>query len=345
MYEDRRNPESAALIAELTDHPLLSRMEEQRIARQLKYSRASAKVWAILLEGSVEGTPQGEFIRNAQRENDSAIESLTLLLFRANIKWALALVNKINRLEFDDRFQFACIGLFKAIQKYDPDRIVDGKNIRISTYATYWIRQSMQRGADRQERSIRIPSHVQEIVRTLGKKREAFYAMHNREPTEQELCSFAHVPLHVITDVQRIEVPLSLDMHMKTEGADNPLENIVGSDGESLEDLVVERAQKDSIRDAICAAITKMEAVEHFDERKKRVVATYQRHGMALRLRYRIGEAFDPTIEPCRTLEEVGELMLPKPVTRERVRQMQRAAVYWLRENVPELRLLLTDQE
>ncbi len=339
------SPEGHALLSQMTDVPILSKAEEQQLTRALKYSRKMAKFYRESVASATSSSDKGWY-HLALADAENAIQALSHHLFYANIKWALKLVNKNTRLEFMDRFQWAAMGLWHAIEKFDPDkRTESGEPIRFSTYATYWIRQAMQRGADADERLIRLPSHASELLKALARARSAFRRQNGCEPTVQELCAFAELDYdRVHTLVTVANQPLSLHWQYEEDenAGDNSLIETVHAGVDSLEEQYTDHAERESLREQVRLALDRMSDYHYFDERRRKTVYPLKRHAQILRLRFRIGEPPAPRgTEPLRTLEEAGALLSP-PITKERVRQLKRVATAWLLENEPGLRDLWT---
>jgi RNA polymerase primary sigma factor len=95
---------------------------------------------------------------------------------------AAEFARRTTHLDFDDLLQEGILGLIHAIKKFDPD-----KGYRLTTYATWWIRQSIQRAIDAKERTIRLPSYMASGLRELRKKRVRLRNSLGRPPTEREL--------------------------------------------------------------------------------------------------------------------------------------------------------------
>jgi RNA polymerase primary sigma factor len=110
--------------------------------------------------------------------SDRLVQSNTGLVGMTAAEFA----KRTTHLDFDDLFQEGILGLIHAIRKFDPD-----KGYRLTTYATWWIRQYIQRAIDSKERTIRLPSHMVSGLRELRKKRIRLRNSLGRPPTEREL--------------------------------------------------------------------------------------------------------------------------------------------------------------
>lgn len=197
-----------------------------------------------------------------------------------------------------DIIQEGNIGLIKAAEKYDGS-----KGFRFSTYATYWIRQSISRALGDQSRTIRIPSNVIELLNKIKKANTELTQTLNRKPTEEELAKYIGVELE--------KVQTALDMSQATTS----LDITVDDDGEtSMCDLIADKKVKNPLDKLIAEANSNV---------VKNILSTLSdKENKVLTLRFGIDR------EKGLTLEEVGQEM---GVTRERIRQIESKALRKLR--------------
>lgn len=342
-------PESPdALVQQLAATPLLNWDQERELTTTIYRQR---KLVEMLEEMIAEGGIPLDHAITLQHELDMASADLQASvdkMFAANVRLVLDYAGKVQRLEFSDQFQWGCVGLIRAITLYDPNRVDEttGRPIKFSTYATYWIMQFVQRGADSEESLIRLPVHVRDLLKRVNRAQLRYIQAHGEWPTLEELCSFTGEDIAKVRRAMSVaEMPLSIHTPYQVspeDGGFSTLENLILDQNPDPETAFVLVQRQNSIVDAVSAALNALE--EYVDPRTK--TKPYGRHAQVLRLRFRVNEEIAPEEEPVRTLEEVGRLMRdernPEGITRERTRQLQRVAVKWLQEHYPDMRGLLS---
>src|SRR5437762_2364309 len=252
-------------------------------------------------------TPQEE--RELARLKDEGDEAAKRKLIESNLRLVMSITRNYTRagVPLLDLIQEGNLGLIRAVEKFDYKL-----GFKLSTYATWWIRQAVTRALADQGRTIRLPVHVADQVRRLMRSRRQLAQKLNREPTEEELAKESGFPEQRVQElVDLVEDPVSL-------------ETPVG-DGESMYADLIEDVNSDRPDDTTAIKLRRTELAEAMlllNPRMRRVLA----------LRFGLDG------EHPQTLEQVGAGL---GITRERVRQLESRALRELRMVAPDLELYL----
>ncbi len=290
---------------------LLTADEEKDLGRKIKAGLV-AQVKLNSANGGLDFAERRKLQRIA-KDGEKAKDHMV----RANLRLVVSVARRYDRkeLQLADLIQEGNIGLMHAADKYDYE-----KGFKFSTYATWWIRQSMTRALADQGRNIRIPGHMMEIVNRVQRAERDLTAELGRLPTPEEVAARSSLTVEKLLDIMQLAIPTtSLDAPVGYNTDDLTVGDTIANTDENDPISLTERSQ---LREAV------EKTLKDLPEREQEIVA----------MRFGIGE-FDRIY----TLEEVADKM---KVTRERVRQIEQKTLARLRHphNSANLRAFLDEE-
>ena len=279
-------------LREAASVPLLTASEEVSLAKVMELGKAAEQQ---IEDGDVsaqERVARKIAVRKGQNARDRLIQ--------ANLRLVVSVAkNYMNRgIAFLDLIEEGNIGLMRAVEKFDYHR-----GFKFSTYATWWIRQGIQRAVADQARTIRLPVYIGEMINKVSRASTVLQQRLGREPTRAEVAEFVGLPEEEVQDILRVaQWPVSLETPLGEEEDVHLGDLIPDSQTVAPADAAHRQLLREEMEDLL----------DQLDHRERRV----------LELRY----GFEDGRE--RTLEEVGRVF---GVTRERIRQIEAQALLRLR--------------
>ena len=238
-----------------------------------------------------------KYLESIKDEADHAQQQL----IQSNLRLVVSIAKRYQGrgIPLPDLIQEGNLGLARAVEKFDH-RL----GLRFSTYATWWIRQSVTRALADQARTIRIPVHMTETLGRFDKIYHELLKTLGREPSEEEIAREMHVPLRRIRELVRLP-------YVATSLERPPSEDYETTLGEMVEDVFRPGPAEAATREMLKQEVRDL--LECLDPRERKVIE----------LRFGL---YDGQV---RTLEEVGRAL---GVTRERIRQLEARAIEKLRQ-------------
>jgi len=284
-------------LNEIGQVPLLTSADEKVLGKAVKDGQA-AKSRLEAAKGKLTAADRKRLrdeIKDAEKAKDRMV--------RANLRLVVSIARRYDRkeLHLSDLIQEGNIGLMHAVDKYDYE-----KGFKFSTYATWWIRQSMTRAMADQGRNIRIPGHMMEVVNRVQRSERELTAELKRDPTPEEVAARCDITVEKLFEIQQLT--------LSTASLDAPI-------GVNVDDLTVgETLASPDAADPLNETVQR----ELVNQIEKSLDGLPERERRIMSMRFGLGEF----IGKQHTLEEVAE---KEDITRERVRQIEQKTLARMR--------------
>ncbi|MBX9685354.1 MAG: RNA polymerase sigma factor RpoD/SigA [Candidatus Obscuribacterales bacterium] len=215
--------------------PAFSSAETDGATVQVNSDQSSLKTYLMEVSKNrlLDANEEIELARKIKRGSHAAMQTL----ISANLRLVVSIAKRYaaRGMELEDLIQEGNLGLMQAAVKYDP-----GKGTRFSTYATWWIRQAVQRALSNKSRPVRIPIHITQEMYRLKKAAKPFYQKYGRPPSLVELAAETGMALKDVMHVFKSHVQvLSLDESIGSEN-DDTLDRLIEDESAALPEETVE---------------------------------------------------------------------------------------------------------
>lgn len=270
--------------------------------------QVAAEVTPPLLPDVIDVPLLKKQVRKSKKAKRAMIES--------NLRLVVSIAKRYQHrgLSFQDLCQEGTLGLMKATEKFDPD-----KGFRLSTYATWWIKQSIMRAIADQSRTIRLPVHVHDQLNAIKKNTRELSNTLGRNPTHDELATTMGMTVEKLRFLESASKPaVSFESPRNVGGRAKGSSAGGGASGPNGDVTLL-----DSIKDLGPSPAELTESAMLKDDVEKLLCTLSEREQQVVKMRFGLDDG------KAKTLEEIGNVF---SVTRERIRQIEARALHKLRQ-------------
>jgi RNA polymerase primary sigma factor len=242
IFDNSASPDIVALfLMDVREVPLLTAEEEIQLALQIQHAKKAKQ--KLLSSNNLTYLQKEEFIQKIEYGRDAFN-----LLITANSRLVINVAKKYTwtGLSLMDLVQEGHIGLIRAIEKYDHKL-----GYRFSTYAKWWIWQTISRGIASGSRAVRLPAHIMDDILRLAKTKNDLTNKLGRFPKQEEICKAMKIPLKRLENIQKVSQKIqSLDEPLKNS-VDTEFGEFIADDRDSVEDEIDTNQLKEMIQDGM----------------------------------------------------------------------------------------------
>lgn len=248
-------------------------------------------------------------------------EQAKKILVRANMRlvFHIAKYYRYRGVAYPDLVQEGTFGLIKAVDKYDPDR-----GFRFSTYASWWIKQSVSRAIAEKSRIVRLPVHIHDMMVSIFRVQKQYLAVYSRKPTPAELAERLCLP------IQKVELLVKCARDVNSMD-----ENVYPNRGKMIPSNDVQVKDRIASLEIEPSSINERNSLREELRRSMQILS--EREAQIVEMRFGLTDGNQMT------LEEIGKLF---NVTRERIRQIEARALSKMRSpmKADEMKEIFQDQ-
>ena len=269
--------------------------------------------WAKDIQDDMTVPEMKKQIRRSLRAKSALMES--------NLRLVISIAKRYqNRgLIFQDLCQEGTLGLTRACEKFDPER-----GFRFSTYATWWIKQSIMRAIADQGRTIRLPVHIHDQLNMIRKTERDLQNQLGREPSNEEVAAQIDLKVEKIEFLKKVSKhSLSMETQLQSSKTKGSGAGMGGAKGGGSSSSERQFTLGDTVKDPKQMPVDMAEYRMLKDDMKRLICTLNTREQAVIRMRFGLDDG------KAKTLEEIGRRF---SVTRERIRQIEARALHKLRQ-------------